>query len=132
MVYQLVETDQPLSAQLLKREYRKLNELYFGDGVVIDPEIDIEWARIPHFYYNYYVYQYATGISAAIALFQRVINGEVQEREDYLGFLKAGCSKYPIEILQDAGIDMHTPAPIHAAIDYFDAILKELQELDNN
>ncbi len=79
MVHQLVETDQPLSAQLLKREYRKLNELYFGDGVVIDPEIDIEWARIPHFYYNYYVYQYATGISAAIALFQRVINGEVQE-----------------------------------------------------
>jgi oligoendopeptidase F len=131
LVHQLVEHDTPLSSPLLKREYRKLNELYFGDGVVVDPEIEIEWARIPHFYYNYYVYQYSTGISAAIALFQRVTNGGDQEQEDYLGFLKAGSSKYALDILKDAGVDMSTPEPIDAAIDYFDATLAALQELDS-
>ncbi|HME51539.1 MAG TPA: oligoendopeptidase F [Candidatus Lokiarchaeia archaeon] len=130
LVNQLVEHDSPLSSPLLKREYRKLNEFYFGPDVVVDPEIEIEWARIPHFYYNYYVYQYSTGISAAIALFTRVMNGVDLELEQYLGFLKAGSSKFALDILRDAGVDMSTPAAIDAAIDYFDATLAALQNLD--
>lgn len=130
MIHRFVENETPLTFQMLKKEYRKLNEFYFGPDVVIDSEIEIEWARIPHFYYNYYVYQYATGISAAIALYNRVIKGGQKEQSEYLGFLKAGSSKYPIDILRDAGVDMRTPAPIHAALDYFDSLLVELKELE--
>ncbi|OHD17244.1 MAG: oligoendopeptidase F [Spirochaetes bacterium GWC1_27_15] len=130
LIHKLVESDTPLTFQLLKKEYKKINEFYFGKEVVIDPEIEIEWARIPHFYYNYYVYQYATGISAAIALYQNVINGGQKEKDQYLGFLKAGNSKFPIDILKDAGVDMGTPKPIEKAIDYFDDLLKELEKLD--
>jgi oligoendopeptidase F len=128
-IHQLVEQGQPLTPQLLKDEYRKLNEFYFGTEVIIDPSIEIEWARIPHFYYNYYVYQYATGISAAIALSKRVLEGGESEREDYLGFLKSGSSKYPVDTLKDAGVDMTSPQPVEAAIDYFDSLLTKLEEL---
>ena len=130
MIHTLVENENPLTFQLLKKEYRKLNEFYFGNEVVIDQEIEIEWARIPHFYYNYYVYQYATGISAAIALYKRVINGNDKEKNEYLGFLKAGSSKYPLDILKDAGVDMNSSKPINDAIDYFDELLKELKSLE--
>ena len=129
LIHRLVENNTPLTFQLLKKEYRKLNEFYFGKDVVIDDEIEIEWARIPHFYYNYYVYQYATGISAAIALYKRVINGGAKETEDYLNFLKAGNSKFPLEILKDAGVDMTSSVPIENAIDYFDELLYELKSL---
>ncbi|HOV15422.1 MAG TPA: oligoendopeptidase F, partial [Spirochaetota bacterium] len=130
LIHKLVEDDVPLTFQLLKKEYKKLNEFYFGKDVVIDDEIEIEWARIPHFYYNYYVYQYATGISAAISLFNKVNNGNQKDVDEYIGFLKAGNSKFPIDILKDAGVDMTTPKPIDAAIDYFDSLLDKLKALE--
>ncbi len=130
MVHKLVEDNVPLTFQLLKKEYRKLNEFYFGKDVFIDNEIEIEWARIPHFYYNYYVYQYATGISAAIALYKKIMNGGEKDRNDYINFLKAGGSKFPIDILKDAGVDMRTPKPIEEAIDYFDDLLEKLKEIE--
>jgi oligoendopeptidase F len=127
-IHQMVENGEPLTAEILSSEYRKLNEFYFGKNVVIDKEIDIEWARIPHFYYNYYVYQYATGISAAIALYQRVINGGEKELNDYIGFLKAGSSKYPLDILKRAGVDMSSSKPIIDSINYFRKLLEELKK----
>ena len=130
MIHSFVENDTPLTFQLLKKEYRKLNEFYFGKDVFIDDEIEIEWARIPHFYYNYYVYQYATGISAAIALYKKVTNGNEKDKNEYMGFLKAGSSKYPLDILKDAGVDMNSPEPINSAIDYFDELLEELKALE--
>lgn len=129
MIHQFAEQNIPLTPTLLKDEYRKLCVKYFGPDVVIDKEADIEWARIPHFYYNFYVYQYATGISAALALAERVVNGGVNEREAYLNFLKSGSSKYPIDILQGAGVDMRTPKPVIAAIDKFENLVSELEKL---
>ena len=128
-IHSFVENDIPLTENLLKSEYRKLNEFYFGENVTIDKEIEIEWARIPHFYYNYYVYQYATGISAAIALFNRVMKGGEKEINDYLGFLKAGNSKFPLDILKDAGVDMTSPRPIEDTIKYFDSLIDELTDI---
>ena len=129
-IHRLVENDTPLTCQLLNNEYRKLNEFYFGKDVVIDKEIEIEWARIPHFYYNYYVYQYATGIAATFSLYKRVSGGGIKERDDYLGFLKAGNSKFPMDILKDAGVDMSTNKPVEDAIDYFDLLLAELKKIN--
>ncbi len=129
MIHQFAEQNIPLTPRLLKEEYRKLNEKYFGPDVVIDKEVEIEWARIPHFYYNFYVYQYATGISAAMALAERVVNGGIPEREAYLTFLKSGSSKYPIEILKAAGVDMRTPEPVTAAINKFENLVSELEKL---
>jgi oligoendopeptidase F len=129
LLHQKVEQGIPLTPQLLKEEYHQLNVKYFGPSTFIDEEIDIEWARIPHFYYNFYVFQYATGISAALALSDRVIQGGEQERKDYLNFLKGGCSQYPLEMLKMAGIDMSTPAPVKAAIQKFENWLNELEKL---
>lgn len=127
-IHETAEKGLPLTPDFISAEYRKLNEKYFGSSLVIDEEIDIEWARIPHFYYNFYVFQYATGISAALALADRVVNGGKKEKEDYLNFLKSGSSRYPMEILKVAGIDMSTPAPVHAAIEKFRSTLKELKQ----
>lgn len=129
LIHQLVEQGTPITPKLLKQEYRQLNEIYFGSSTFIDSEIEIEWARIPHFYYNFYVYQYATGISAALALAEKVVNGNEKDRQDYLAFLKAGSSKYPIDTLKMAGIDMTTPQPVKAAIQTFDHLLTELEQL---
>lgn len=128
LIHEMAEKNIPLTPTLLKEEFRKMNRFYFGDSVVIDPEAEIEWARIPHFYYNFYVYQYATGISAALALADRVLSGGKKEQEDYLGFLKAGSSKYPIEILQKAGVDMRSPLPVKAAIKRFKTLVQELSK----
>jgi oligoendopeptidase F len=128
-LHEWVENGIPLTPELLKEEYSKLNQYYFGPDTVIDPEIDIEWARIPHFYYNFYVFQYATGISAALALSDKVKKGNTADREAYLNFLKSGSSKYPIETLQLAGIDMRSPAPVKAAIESLDKLTKELEKL---
>lgn len=127
-IHEMTEKNIPLTPKLLKEQYSRLNASYFGP-VVIDPLIEIEWARIPHFYYNFYVYQYATGISAALALSERVINGGKKEREDYLSFLKSGSSRYPIEILKKAGVDMRSPAPVEAAINKFRGLVDELGRL---
>ena len=97
--------------------------------MVLDPQIDMEWARIPHFYYHYYVFQYATGFSAAIALARRIRReGEAAVR-DYLGFLSGGCSKDPIDLLKGAGVDMTTAAPVQEALDLFAELLDEMEQL---
>jgi len=128
-MHQLAEADTPLTPGLIKDLYRKLNEDYFGPEVVIDPEIDIEWARIPHFYSNFYVYQYATGISAAHALFERVTNGGDEARIAYLNFLSSGCSNYPLDLLERAGVNMRHKEPIKATIEQFDRLVSELSNL---
>lgn len=129
LIHTKVENDEPLTPQLLKDEYLALNKKYFGPDVVIDKEAELEWARIPHFYYNFYVYQYATGISAALALSERVMSGGDKERDDYLGFLKSGCSRYPVETLDRAGVNMSTPEPVSAAIAKFSKLVDQLGEL---
>ena len=118
-----------LTAEALSALYRKLNEDYFGPEMVVDNQIALEWARIPHFYYDYYVYQYATGYAAAIALSQRILNEGAPAVADYLGFLSGGCSKPPIELLRGAGVDMATPTPVDAALGYFAELIEELEGL---
>ena len=126
---QLAAQGEALTADLLSREYRALNEDYFGPDMVIDDEIALEWARIPHFYYNYYVFQYATGYSAAIALSRRILKEGAPAVKDYLGFLSGGCSQDPIDLLRGAGVDMASPQPIRAALDLFGQLLDEMEEL---
>ena len=118
-----------VTSDALRSLYGELNDLYFGDSIVHDPEIDSEWQRIPHFYYNYYVYQYATGFSAAIALSERVLSGGQQEAEDYLGFLKGGCSKTPIELLKGAGVDMTGKKAVNDALTLFGSLLDEMEKI---
>lgn len=109
--------------------YGDLNLLYFGEDIVPDPEIKYEWARIPHFYYNYYVYQYATGFSAAIALSQRVLNGGEKAAEDYLGFLRGGSSDTPVNLLKGAGVDMTDPSVVNDALKLFGELLDRMEKL---
>ena len=118
-----------LTADVLCEEYKKLNELYFGPDMVVDDEIAMEWARIPHFYYNYYVFQYATGYSAAIALSRKILTEGESAVKDYLGFLSGGCSKSPIDLLKGAGVDMTTPEPVNQALQLFGELLDEMEEL---
>jgi oligoendopeptidase F len=129
VTHALAERNEPLTLDALRAEYRKLLEAYFGPEFVLDEELSLECLRIPHFYRAFYVYKYATGLSAAIALSERVLNGGKQELNDYLSFLKGGCSKDPLDLLKDAGVDMTTPAPVAAALDRFEALVKELDEL---
>ena len=129
MIHGWAETGTPITTGLLKKEYRKLNIDYFGPDLVLDDPIDVEWARIPHFYYNFYVYQYATGISAAYALFDMVKNGGESAREQYLKFISSGSSDYPINLLKKAGVDMRKPAPIKSLIGRFDNLVHQLEEL---
>lgn len=128
-INELSENGESLTEETLCSIYRDLNKLYFGDDIVIDDEIAMEWARIPHFYYNFYVYQYATGYSAAIALSRKILSGGEQAAQAYKGFLKGGCSKTPIELLCDAGVDMNTTAPITEALSLFGELIDELEEL---
>ena len=114
---------------LLCEQYKKLNALYYGPDMVVDDEIAMEWARIPHFYYNYYVFQYATGYSAAIALSRKILSEGESAVKDYLGFLGGGCSKSPIDLLKGAGVDMTSPEPINQALKLFDELLDEMEEL---
>lgn len=118
-----------ITSDFLCELYGGLNKLYFGENIAADEEIKYEWARIPHFYYNYYVYQYATGFSAAIALSQRVLNGGEKEVEDYLGFLKGGNSKTPVDLLKGAGVDMTDPKVVSDALKLFGELLDEMEQL---
>ena len=118
-----------LTADALCAEYRRLNELYFGPDMVVDDRIAIEWARIPHFYYNYYVFQYATGYSAAIALSRKILAEGRPAVEKYLNFLAGGCSRSPIDLLKGAGVDMTSPAPVNDALSLFGRLLDEMEEL---
>ena len=125
----MVKEGQTLTADALCAEYRRLNELYFGPDMVVDDHIAMEWARIPHFYYDYYVFQYATGYSAAIALSRRILNEGEPAVKDYLNFLSGGCSKSPIDLLKGAGVDMTSPEPVAQALELFGQLLDEMESL---
>ncbi|MFJ7976100.1 oligoendopeptidase F [Peribacillus sp. NPDC096379] len=128
-IHKKAQDGEALTAEVLTQEYYELNKKYFGPNITIDEEIGLEWARIPHFYYNYYVYQYATGISAATALSKQILEeGEPAVRR-YLEFLKSGSSDYPIEVLKKAGVDMTKAEPIQEALKVFEAKLTELESL---
>ncbi len=129
ITHKLVEDGESLTADTLCRIYHDLNVKYFGDGIVIDPEIDMEWSRIPHFYNAFYVYQYATGYSAAIALSRRILKEGAPAVEDYIRFLSGGSSNYPIELLKAAGVDMGTKEPVHQALKLFEELLGQMEEL---
>lgn len=127
LVHELAEGGTPLTADLLDEKYFELNKLYYGPQVKTDPLIRIEWARIPHFYYNFYVYKYATGMSAAIRLAQNLRSGDPARREAYFGFLKAGGSRDVLDIMKDAGVDLSTPEPVASALEYFGTTVKRLR-----
>ena len=120
---------QPLTAESLNEKYAELNRLYYGEDIEPDPEIALEWARIPHFYYNFYVYQYATGFTSAIALSQRILKEGRPAVEDYLRFLSGGCSADPVSLLKGAGVDISSPAPIVDALKLFDTLIGEMEQL---
>jgi oligoendopeptidase F len=127
--HELEEGGSPLTVDVLRAEYRGLLEKYFGPAMVLETESDLEGLRIPHFYRAFYVYKYATGISASLALAERVLSGAEKEREDYFSFLKSGGSRFPIESLKAAGVDMSSPAPVEAACRIFSALVDELEGL---
>ena len=128
-IHHAAEQGQPLTADTLSSMYQALNEKYYGAEVTTDELIGIEWARIPHFYYNFYVFQYATGVSAATALMQRILHEGKPAVDRYLNFLSSGSSDYSIELLKKAGVDMTTPEPICQALQVFDSHLTQMEEL---
>ncbi|MED3572371.1 oligoendopeptidase F [Cytobacillus praedii] len=130
LIYQKVQNNEALTAETLTKEYYELNKKYFGEeDLIIDEEIGLEWSRIPHFYYNYYVYQYATGFSAATALSKQILEEGKPAVERYIDFLKAGSSDYPIEVLKKAGVDMTSSKPIEDACKVFEEKLIEMENL---
>ncbi len=118
-----------LTAESLCEKYGELNRQYYGEDIEADPEIALEWARIPHFYYDFYVYQYATGFASAVALSQRILSEGQPAVDDYLHFLSGGCSADPVSLLRGAGVDLSTPAPIAEALEYFDRLIAEMEGL---
>ncbi|MDA9857443.1 oligoendopeptidase F [Rubripirellula sp.] len=127
--HEMAEAGEPLTVQSFRQIYRELLEAYFGPDFVIDKSLELECFRIPHFYRAFYVYKYATGLSAAVALSQRVLNGGEQELADYLSFLSGGCSKDPLDLLRDAGVDMTSPEPVKTTLDRFAKLTEELDQL---
>jgi oligoendopeptidase F len=125
----MVEAGEPLTIEALRSVYGKLLADYFGPDFQLDPELSLECLRIPHFYRAFYVYKYATGLSAAIALSQRVLKGGQRELADYLGFLSGGCSKYPLDLLRGAGVDLEQPEPVDTALRYFGELVEQLDSL---
>jgi len=128
LTHDLAERNEPLTLDVFRSEYRKLLDAYFGPEFAIDEELSLEGLRIPHFYRAFYVYKYATGLSAAIALSERVMNGGKAELNAYLGFLKGGSSKDPLDLLRDAGVDMETPGPVDRALKRFSYLVDELEK----
>jgi oligoendopeptidase F len=129
IVHAIEESGDALTLDVFKNEYRKLLEVYFDHAVVIDRQLELESLRIPHFYSAFYVYKYATGLSAAIALAQRVLAKEPGAVDAYLRLLRSGGSKFPLETLKDAGVDMTRPEPVRATVTLFEKRLSELQQL---
>ncbi len=127
--HRMAEEGQALTPDSLSAMYKDLNVRYFGPDVVVDDLIELEWMRIPHFYRAFYVYQYATGISAATALSEQIINEGQPAVERYRNFLRSGSSDYPVNLLKQAGVDMTTPAPVQQALDKFSALLDEFEQL---
>ena len=126
---EMVDQGQTLTAETLCAEYKRLAEFYYGPDMEVDDEISMEWIRIPHFYYDYYVFQYATGYAAAIALSRRILTEGEKAVKDYLGFLSGGCSKSPIDLLKGAGVDMTSPQPINDALALFGELIDEMAQL---
>jgi oligoendopeptidase F len=129
ITHEMCEAGEPLTVDAFKETYGNLLKDYFGPEFAIDDELPLECLRIPHFYRAFYVYKYATGLSAAIALSQRVLNGGESELNDYLSFLKGGCSKYPLDLLRSAGVDMEKPEPVDTALSRFAELVDELDSL---
>jgi oligoendopeptidase F len=123
----MAEKGEPLTPDDLSKRYYDLNRTFYGPEVAPDERIGLEWARIPHFYYNFYVYKYATGFSAAVALSQNILSGDPKKIQAYMGFLKAGCSNDPLEILKDAGVDLSKPGPITAGLVKFEETVAALE-----
>ena len=128
-IHRMAESGKALTAEVLRREYRRLNQLYFGPEMEMDSYIELEWARIPHFYNPFYVYQYATGFSAAIALSQRILTRGPLAVKDYMKFLKGGNEKDPIDMLLVAGVDMREKEPVSQALSVFDSLVNQLEKL---
>ncbi len=129
VTHEMCEAGEPLTVDAFKGVYGGLLKDYFGPDFKLDDELPLECLRIPHFYRAFYVYKYATGLSAAIALSQRVLNGGESELNDYLSFLKGGCSKYPLDLLRDAGVDLEKPEPVDTALSRFAELVDELDSL---
>jgi len=125
----LVESNVPLTPSLLSDAYTRLNRDYFGPAMVMDTEIGMEWARIPHFYYDFYVYKYATSFAVANAISNRLVSGDSEQLGRYFGLLRAGGSKPPLELLMDAGVDLTTPAPITEALGVFKGLVDRFEGL---
>jgi len=129
IIHAIEENGDALTLEVFKSEYHKLLEAYFGQNFVLDPQLDLECLRIPHFYSSFYVYKYATGISAAVALAERVLSGKPGSVDAYLGFLRSGGSKFPLETLKAAGVNMGTSAPVESTLKLFERRLGELEGL---
>jgi oligoendopeptidase F len=129
LIHEKAEAGEPLTLDAFRGMYRSLLAAYLGPEMVIDDQLSLECLRIPHFYGAFYVYKYATGLSAAIALSQRVLNGGSAELHAYHEFLKSGCSKDPLALLQDAGVDLTTPEPVQAALQRFGELVQQLERL---
>jgi oligoendopeptidase F len=128
-IHQKVENGEALTAENLSESYLALNKEFYGAEVTVDDCVQSEWSRIPHFYYGFYVYQYATGISAAAALAKQILEEGAPAVERYLDFLRGGSSKTSIDLLRGAGVDMASPAPIHQALDVFDELIGKMEAL---
>lgn len=129
ITHEMAEAGEPLTVETFQAKYRELLEAYFGPEFAIDDQLSLECFRIPHFYRAFYVYQYATGLSAAIALSRKVLSGEPDALSKYLNFLSGGCSKMPLELLSDAGVDMRKPEPVNSALEKFSELVDELDQL---
>ncbi|SKC54188.1 oligoendopeptidase F [Maledivibacter halophilus] len=129
IIHEAVESGETLTASFLNESWGNLMKKYYGEDFEVDELVKVWWSRIPHFYWNFYVYQYATGLSAGIKLSDNIVNGGEEEREAYLEFLGAGASDYPVELLQNAGVDMSTTEPVEKALEKFDELLTELEKL---
>lgn len=129
IIHEKAENGEALTSYFLKEAYHELNTAYHGEGMVVDAEIDMEWARIPHFYDAFYVYKYATGLSAAVSLVQQILTKGTPAVERYLSFLNKGGADYPLNLLQEAGVDMASPHPVQDAINRFSGLLDELEAL---
>jgi len=128
-IYEYVEKDNAITADYLNKTYRDLNRLYYGNSIILDDLIDIEWARIPHFYYNFYVYQYATGFCSAVTLANDIYNKKEGSLEKYIEFLKSGNSDYPLNVLKKAGVDMSTNEPLERSLKVFRNLVDEFDKL---
>ncbi len=128
-INEMIENGESLTSDVLSEKYKKLNKEYFGPDMIIDEQVALEWARIPHFYYNFYVFQYATGFSAAIALSTKILQQGQPAVEQYLNFLKSGCTKDPVSLLRDAGVDMESAEPVNLALQLFGSLIQEMEEL---